>query len=328
VGLNVATSGSVDFNQTRNEIINDAFQLIGVYGVGRTVSSEDMTFASSMLNKMVKAWQAQGIHLFAQEEGVLFVADNTGEYTLSNASASARATKWSDAVLTEIATAASASATTLVVDSTAGMTAADIIGIVGDDDSVTWTTIVSVDSSTGLTITAGLDAAAAVGNNVYTFTSRLNKPLKIHNMRRTVGIETTSTDGEMSEIPMTQLSREDFMNLPSKGINGQSSHYYYDPNLTDGTLHLWPRPDDPEQFFRFTYTRMLEDFDASTNNPDFPSEWLEVLTYQLAVRLAPAFGKDEKMLASIVPIASQLLENMLNWDNEVGSMYLMPDHRN
>ena len=50
----MATSGSVNFNQTRNEIINDAMQLLGVYGVGRTISAEDEVFAASILNKMVK----------------------------------------------------------------------------------------------------------------------------------------------------------------------------------------------------------------------------------------------------------------------------------
>ena len=174
----MATSGSVNYTQTRNDVIQDALQHIGVYGIGRTVSSEDMNFANNTLNKMIKAWQAKGIQLWTQEEGVLLIADNTAEYTLSADSTSARVTLDSDFIITELNGAHSASATTLTVDDTTGMAASDIIGIVNDDDAVTWTTIVSVDSSTALTITAGLDGAAADNSNVYTFTSRINKPLK------------------------------------------------------------------------------------------------------------------------------------------------------
>ena len=315
----MATSGSVNYNQSRNEIIQDSLALIGVYGVGRTISSEDMAFSSNMFNKMVKTYQAAGLHLWAKEEAYLFVADNTGEYTLSNAATSARMCLRSDAVITELSTAAAASATTLVVDSTTGMTAGDFIGVVLDDDTVTWTTIVSVDSSTGLTITAGLDSAAAVNKNVYTFTSRVNKPLRILGMRRVTGGPSAP-----SSIPMMALSHQEYFDLPNKENNGNPTHFYYNPDLTDGRLYLWARPDTPEMYFEVTFERMLEDFDSSTDNPDFPSEWLECLTYQLAVRLAPAFGK-ANMIQVIGPTADSLYQDILNFDVEHNAISIMPD---
>lgn len=315
----MSTSGSVNYTQTRNEIIQDALALIGVYGVGRTISGEDMQFASNMLNKMVKTYQADGLHLWAKEEGYLFVADNTGEYTLSSASSSARACLRSDAVITELSVAAAASATSLTVESTTGMTTSDIIGVVGDDDTVTWTTISTIPSSTTLTIGTGLSSASAVGNNVYTFTSRVNKPLRILGMRRVTG-----GPDSPSSIPLTMLSHQEYFDLPNKTTNGLPSQFYYNPDLTDGKLYLWPRPDDPEMYFEFTFERMLEDFDASTDNPDFPSEWLECLTYQLATRLAPAFGK-ANMLQSISPLAEALYEKVMSFDCEAGSISMMPD---
>jgi hypothetical protein len=315
----MATSGSVDFNQTRNEIIQDALALLGVYGVGRTISSEDMNFSSNMLNKMIKTYQGAGLHLWAKEEAYLFIADNTAEYTLSSDATSARMSLRSDTVITELNGAHAASATTLVVDSTTGMTAADIIGIVNDDDAVTWTTIVSVDSSTGLTITAGLDGACADNRNVYTFTSRVNKPLRILGMRRV-----TSGPGSPSSIPMMALSHEEYFDLPNKETNGNPTHFYYNPDLTTGNLYLWARPDDPEMYFEVTFERMLEDFDASTNTPDFPSEWLECLTYQLAVRLAPAFGKIN-MLQVLAPIAQDLYTQASGFDQEITSVSMQID---
>ncbi len=49
----MATSGSKNFSQTRAELIQDAFQILGVYGIGRTVSAEYNALASNILNKMV-----------------------------------------------------------------------------------------------------------------------------------------------------------------------------------------------------------------------------------------------------------------------------------
>src|SRR3990167_3017319 len=114
----MATSGSVNFNQTRNDIITDALGLIGVYGVGRTISSEDMTYCSNALNKMIKAWQGKGIHLWSKEEGVLFPAAYTAEYILSSDATSARACLASDAVITQLNGAHASGATSLTVDST------------------------------------------------------------------------------------------------------------------------------------------------------------------------------------------------------------------
>lgn len=324
VGL-MATSGSTNYSQTRNEIISDALQLLGVYGLGRQISSEDVAFCSNMLNKMVKAWENRGLHLFTKTEGVLFVTDSTGQYTLSNAATSARATNWSDAVITQLSVAAASSATTLTVDSTTGMTAADIIGVVRDTDVITWTTIVSVDSSTGLTLTAGLGSAAAIDSNVYTFTSRINKPLRILSMRQVSGVDDGTTSGLVTETPLSMLSYSDFMDLPNKTINGTPTHYHYNPNVSDGTLYLYPRPDNPDIYFRMTYERAIEDFDSASNDADFPQEWLEVLTYQLAVRIAPAFGKDQKAISIIAPLAAQLFNEVLDYDAEVGSLYIQPD---
>ena len=316
-------STSNDFQQTRNEIILDAFQLLGVYGVGRTVEPEDMKFASSMFNKMIKAWQAKGLHLWSKEEGYLFIEDNVTSYTLGDASSAAKSTLRSDAVITELSTAATASATTLVVDTTTGMIATDNIGIVLDDDSIDWTTIVSVDSSTALTITAGLTSASAVKNNIYTYTTRAVKPLRIHSMRRIQGVTTTTVSS--STVPMIKLSHQDYFDLPNKDTPGTSSHFYYNPRKTDGTVHLWPRPNDPEIYFEFTFGRPLEDVDTSTDNIDLPTEWLETATYQLCLRMAPAFGKDAKVQPLIAPMAVSMLEDLLNWDSEVVSLYLIPD---
>ena len=315
----MATSGSANFNQTRNEIINDAFQLAGIYGVGRTISGEDMIFAHNLLNKMVKTWQAQGLHLWTKEEGVLFIADTTASYTLSSDSSSARVTLKSDEVTTQLNGAAASGATSLTVDTTTSMATSDNIGIVLDDDTIHWTTISTIPTSTTLTIATGLASAAADNNNVYTFTSRINKPMRILSARRLEGVGTNE-----SSIALHKLSHEEYFDIPNKNNNGIPNSWYYNPDISTGTFYLWPRPNDPQYRIDFTFERSIEDFDASTDNADFPAEWLEVITYQLASRLCTPFGQSAKF-QELVSIAGDLIENVRSFDNEVGSLFVSPE---
>jgi len=60
----MATSGSFDFNLTRNDIITAAYQEIGVVAFGQTPTPDQFVDASLKLNAMVKAWKAEGIQLW------------------------------------------------------------------------------------------------------------------------------------------------------------------------------------------------------------------------------------------------------------------------
>lgn len=321
----MATSGSQNYSQTVTNVINDAYQLLGIYGIGRTISSADFDFALRMLNKMVKAWGAKGLHLWERKEGRLYLTQYTSEYNLGNASTDAYVTSASDEVVTQLNGALAASATSVTVDSTTGMTVGDNIGVVLTDKTVHWTTIATLPSSTTLTLTTGVASAASDNALVYTFTSRIYKPLKITSARSISGFDSGSTSTEI-EIPLTEISYDQYQQLPTKSLNSSPpTQFAYNPNLTNGTMFLFPRPDDGSYRIHFTYERIIEDLDAITDDFDFPSEWLEALTYQLAIRLGPAFGKTQKTMQALLPLASQMLNDLLVWDTDLPSIAMMPD---
>lgn len=312
----MATSGSVDYSRNRNQIIDDAYRHMNVYGAGQTVSNEDYSFAATVLNGIVKSWAAQGHHLFAREQGVLFLADNTGKYLLSSASGSARACKADDAVITELGGDEATAQTALTVDSSSGMAASDIVGVELDAGTIHWSTISSVDSATQITIADALPSAAATNNKVFTFTSRLNRPLRIHSVRLLSG---TATDPH--ETILHHYSNQEYYNLARKSTNGTPSGWFYDRQHTTGELYLWPRPSDPSSWLQFTYERQLEDFDAATDDADFPQEWIEALTFNLALKLMPAFGKDADAISTMAAFAADALNNALSFDTETASTY-------
>lgn len=313
----MSTSGSVNFISTRNQIILDAFYKIGVYGRGRTVSSEDMELGVRTFNRMIKQWQTQNIHLWQREEGYLFIEKSVGEYQLGNASSDAYLCSRTDAVFTTVTPAEAAGQTAISVASSAGMATNDFVAIELTDGNIHKTTITNVNSSVLITIAAALPSAAAAGNSVYSFTSRTNKPLEILSIRRKTEIGDNSTT-----IPLTRLTQDEFMLLPNRQTDGYPTHYYYAPDISDGRLYLYQRPKSADIYFEVTFRRMLEDLDSEGDNMDFPVEWEEPAVYQLAYRLAPDFGKDKNMLQ---PEASMLLDNLLNWDHEEQGFQIQPD---
>lgn len=316
----MSTSGSTNFTLTRDQIIKDALYLLNVLGAEEEPQASDLAFCSRRLNSMVKQWMSQGLHLWALDEGILFLTKNTASYNLGNTASDAYCTTAADAVLTELGGDEAASQTALTVDDSTGMAANDIVGIELNDGTTHWSTISSVDSSTQITIADALASAAAENNNVYTFTNRITRPQRIHEARLVKGISTTT------ETPMAMVSRDDYFNLPTKTNNGTPVEFYYSPQLTSGKLYIWQRPEDTSRYIRFTYERILEDFDAAANNSDFPVEWLDALVYNLAVRVAPAFGRDQKIIATLAPMALSYLNDLLDYDNEHTSIQIQPGY--
>ena len=306
----MATSGSVDFNQTRNEIIEDALSLIGIKSIDAAVSDEDLSLGNRLLNKMVKAWQAQGIHLWKNKEATLFLVSGTEAYDLGSTGDNASKT----VVETTLSAAEASGQTVISVTTSTGMTASDTVLIEMDDGTLHSSTIATVDSATQITINDATDDDAASGNFVYTYTTKVTRPIHISQIRL--------RDANSDDVVMTELSREEYFSIQDKDESGEPTQWFYDHQLTNGKLYLYPAPDDVRERLKFTFTESIEDFDSSGDNPDFPQEWLEALTYNLALRLAPAFGKDQQAIATIGSLAKQFLDEALSFDADKADMHI------
>lgn len=321
----MSTSGSTNFTSTRNQTILDAFSKIGRYGIGKTVSAEDMALAVRALNKMIKAWEKFGLHLWTKTEGVLYFTPYEGEYDLSPDNTTVYFTNKDDEIITTLGAALAASETSLTVASTTGLTVADKIGVVLDDKTIHWTTIATIPTSTTLTITTGTASAAASGNLVYTFTSRGSKPLRITHARLVSGNDSGSTSTQI-EIPMTSIGYEQYFNLSRVTTSSDTpTQFHYNPKTSYGRLYLWPRPSTGAKRLQFSYERAIEDMDNLDDNFDFPQEWLETIEWQLALRLCEDFGVSDAKRNRIFQIASRMLEDLLEWDREITSVFIGPN---
>ncbi len=307
-----------NFTETRDQISSDALQLIGYLAAGETAAANDLTFCANAVNKMIKAWMAQGIHLFNEEDGILYPVVGQAAYTLTATGGANGAADANVAVSTTLASAGSG--TSIVVTSATGMTVSDNIGIVLTSGALFWTTITII-SGTTITLNAALTSVAASGNPVYSYTNSLLRPLSINSARFR---DSNTFDRKMKIVP-----REDYMNIPQKSLTGQPIILYYSPQSTTGVVYVWPTPTSGNGQIMVTYLREILDVDNASDNFDFPEEWLECITYNLAVRIAPAYGIS---LASggmggnsnLLTQAAQYLEEMKAWDSSQPYVQFVP----
>jgi hypothetical protein len=317
----MATSGSYNFTQNLQQLILDAFQLAGIYGINRSIDANDLNFATNIINKMVKAWAAQGLHLWAKEEAMLFVTQYQSRYMLSNDTSAAKWANIDDTNVFQTTTSQVVGNSQVVLNSVTGLSIGSNIGIVLDSGATLWTTVSSIASLT-VALATPLTSTVAQYNQVYTYTTRAYKPSRIYSCRRLQGID-LGVSSTQSEVWLKEMAYQSYMNLSAKSSNGVPSAYMYNPDNTSGEFYLWQRPITTNMRIQFTYERLIQDLDTVGDTFDFPSEWLEPLTYQLAWRLCTPYGKDERA-ASLLQVASVMLENLKDWDAEIVSLQIKP----
>lgn len=80
----MTTSGSYDFSINRDQLIEGALRLCGVIAQGETPSASQVTESARMLNLMVKAWEADGMPLWALTTYTIPLVANQTSYTLNS----------------------------------------------------------------------------------------------------------------------------------------------------------------------------------------------------------------------------------------------------
>lgn len=308
----MATSGSKNYSITRADIVEAALRKQGVYDQGESIPGSESAAADQALNLVIKEWVSRGIDLWLRQEITLFLQPNQKSYQLGTSSTDHATESYVETALSQ---AYSTAATTLNVTSTAGMTAADNIGIKIDDDSIHWDTVASVDTATTVTITTGLDGAAASGNKVYAYTTKAGRPQKLITAYRR---DTSDNDTQVDLIGELEYQAQS-----NKGSEGPPVQIWYRPTLDTGTLHVWP-VDGGSTWDKLVVIgqSIPDDMDAAANNPEFPIEWGNALIWSLAADLSFEYGLPRADRIDLFNIAEKKLENLLDYDVENASVQI------
>lgn len=117
------------------------------------------------------------------------------------------------------------------------------------------------------------------------------------------------------DLPMTELTREEYYDLPLKTSGGIPTQWYFDPQQASANIYVWPvLKNVTTQTLRVTYQRYLDDADDLDDDLDIPPEWLSTLGYNLAARCADDYGRSGPHIDRIIARAGQLYDNMVTFD--------------
>ena len=136
-------------------------------------------------------------------------------------------------------------------------------------------------------------------------------------------------DSNSKDTIMTPMSRDLYYTLPDKAITGIPTQWYFDPQRDSDSLFIWPvlssiNGTTPERI-QVTYQRRFEDVDTLAENVDIPQQYLEVVGYNLASRLASSYGRKGDTINHVHSLALELKNEMLD-DDRPDFVQFVPDN--
>ena len=314
-----ATSGTGLYSETIWKLICGALRLCSAIADEETPTAAMAQNALDTMNAMVKGWQASQIHLWTQEEAILFLQPKQTQYQLGYGSPD-NACLFRDMTALSLTATAAGGATTITVSSITGLSSGAYVGIQLDAGSNFWTIINGTPSGNTVTLLAPLPSQATSGAQAFSYVAPLFRPLRVPEARRYLYSSRIST-------PMIVLARFDYDYLPNLYNTGIITQYFYDPQTGNGVyttpmglMNVWPTPADNTNGMRFVALRPLQNFTTLANIPDFPAEWLAALRWNLAVEIAPEYDVPADRFDRLKGKADEWFMRASAWDKEPESV--------
>lgn len=94
------------------------------------------------------------------------------------------------------------------------------------------------------------------------------------------------------DTPMVPMSRQEWLDLPDKDVEGRPDRYFADKRQNAVTIYLWPVPENSTDDLIIDAMRRFEDAGSPGNEPDIPYYMRAAFTAGLAARLGEKFAPE------------------------------------
>jgi hypothetical protein len=177
----------------------------------------------------------------------------------------------------------------------------------------------------GLPLWAVLDVAVpmVVGQAQYSLGpgTSTQRPLRI--------LDAYLRDASGNDVSLQVTSRYDWDTLGQKSSPGIPNQIFYDPQLNNGIVTVYNVPSDATHTMHLVIQRQFQDFNLSTDSPDFPQEAYQALKYCLAEELYPELGdlNNQVLFQFIVGKARAAKDALFAFGQEWASVTFTPTER-
>ena len=256
----MAVSGSKDFEPNVADYIEEAFERCGL----EFRTGYDSATARRSLNFLFADWANRGLNRWTIKQISQTVASGISEYPVGTI------------------TATVGSSTSLSVGETiTGGTSAVTASIITKPSSTTITvTIPSGTFTSGETITGGTSAASTT----------ISSSPSLEDTQASIDMLTGVIRRSGSDISISRISRDDYLNIPSKTTTGRPIQFYMDRQITP-VVKIWPVPENSTDIFIYDRLVRIDDGDAAINTTEIPFRFYPCLAaglaYYISLKKAP-----------------------------------------
>ncbi len=289
------------------DLITGALRNINALEAGETPSAQDSADALMVLNDLIEAWSMDKLIVFSSVENVLTFVPGQNQYTVGNPVGG-----------TFTGTLVSGSPTISGVTPPSNLV---VGGTLTDVQSAipSGTTIVSIGTTT---ITMSANALQTVSTpETITYTTPGNfaiaRPLRITNAYTRI----TSSGTSQLDYTMEIGNRDKYASFGLKNLPGPwPTFVYYDPTFPIGNLYFYPAPSQAGQLHLWTDT-ILTDFSNLNQSVNLPQGYARALKKNLALELAPEYGKAPGALLVKQAAESKMAIRNLNMEPVVTAFF-------
>jgi hypothetical protein len=119
------------------------------------------------------------------------------------------------------------------------------------------------------------------------------------------------------EIPLGQLNRDSYVNQSNKVFPGRPSNYYFQRDLPEPVVYLWPAPFSASEAAQLVLWRHRQIMDTENlqQEVEVPQRWLEAIINGLAARVA---AETPAVAAELMPMLEQkaMISQQRAWDGD------------
>lgn len=130
-----------------------------------------------------------------------------------------------------------------------------------------------------------------------------------------------------SEIPLGQLNRDGYVNQNNKQFPGRPSNYYYQRDLAQPVVNIWPAPNlSAESAVLVLWRhRQIMDTENLQQEVEVPARWLEAIINTLAARVAAETPQvDPQIMAVLEQKSAMSLQRAWDGDNDGSPIQINP----
>jgi hypothetical protein len=318
---------SATWNPAVAFLIGESFRDLAVIDDEEDPTGPMYDRAAYRLNGILKTLAATGIHVWSEDEGMLFFQQRVPEYVFSGTSPAVAGTNSMVAMASlygqweqyQLAQSYPIGTTvvhiTPLIFATAPQMAAigDNFCVILDSGFAFWTTVAAASLGV-ITLAAPLPGTASTGNYCmdYPPSAQITRPLNIPRAR-----QARYTPYGPQLTPMTRLSRQEYMDLPQPLTPGTPIQHFYSPQRGVGRLYAWSNPQDANWGARFTFYRPLSDFLVPNNTLDFPQEWIMPLRWLLSYDMGIGYSVPPEKWQIIKDERDSTMAIVAGWDREM-----------